>query len=110
MGIKSDCASSILLCAEDNNSILTFDEKEDVEKHWSYWSFQQKSCVFYERFFTDFPLLSDECLGMLIKREVEHQPLEEYAKRLMSGCMDFSIRRDAIDWILKVRFFTIFCS
>ncbi|KAL0912404.1 hypothetical protein M5K25_018374 [Dendrobium thyrsiflorum] len=102
MGIKSDCASSILLCAEDNSSILTFGEEEEVERHCPDWSFQPKSCDFYVCFFMDFPLLSDECLGLLIKREVEHLPRDDYAKRLMSGCMEFSIRRDAIDLILKV--------
>ncbi|KAI0499100.1 hypothetical protein KFK09_020001 [Dendrobium nobile] len=102
MGIKSDCASSILLCAEDNSSILAFGEEEEVERHWPDWSFQPKSCDFYGNFFMDFPLLSDECLGLLIKREVEHLPRDDYTKRLMSGCMEFSIRRDAIDWILKV--------
>ncbi|XP_020590988.1 cyclin-D4-1-like [Phalaenopsis equestris] len=102
MGIKSDCSSSILLCAEEDSSILSFDEEEEAEKHWSDCSVQQKSCDLYGRFFNDFPLLSDECLGLLIKREVEHLPREDYAQRLMSGCMNFSIRRDAIDWILKL--------
>lgn len=102
MGICYDFASSILLCAEDNSSFLGFDEEEEVEKHWSDWPLLPNSSCLYGKIFTVFPLQSDECLGLLIEREVEHMPREDYAKRLASGFLDASIRTDAIDWIQKV--------
>ncbi|KAG0469669.1 hypothetical protein HPP92_016369 [Vanilla planifolia] len=102
MGIIYDCASSILLCAEDKSSVLDFDEQEEVEMFWSDRSLEPKSCGFYGDLFMDFPLLSDECFGLLMKAEGQHLPREDYTRRLISGCVDVSIRRDAIEWMLKV--------
>lgn len=106
MGLSYHCASSILLCSEDNSSILSFDdEEEEVERHWSDCRLQPKSCELYRDFLMGFPLLSDECVLLLLQRELEHQPKEDYAKRLINGSLDVSIRSDAIDWMLKVGFF-----
>ncbi|KAG0482835.1 hypothetical protein HPP92_010919 [Vanilla planifolia] len=49
-----------------------------------------------------FPLPSDECVDLLLQKELEHLPRNDYCKRLLSGSLDVSIRRDAIDWIRKV--------
>ncbi|KAL0908620.1 hypothetical protein M5K25_023124 [Dendrobium thyrsiflorum] len=101
MGISYEYSPSILLCAEENNSIFYLDEEEEeVERHWSDLSPQPKSSGLYRTSFNVFPLQSDECLGLLIERETEHMPSENYTKRLASGCLDVSIRTDAIDWIL----------
>lgn len=103
MGISYEYASSILLCPEENISILGLDEEvEEVERHWSDLSLRPKSCGLHGSFFMVFPLQSDECLGFLIEREAQHMPREDYAKRLASGGLDISIRTAAIDWILKV--------
>ncbi|KAG0476297.1 hypothetical protein HPP92_012712 [Vanilla planifolia] len=102
MGKSYESASSILLCAEDKSSILTFDGEEEAEGHYSGWEIEPKSCLSYGDFFKNFPLLPDECLNLLLTREAEHLPREDYAKRLMCGQLEWSIRRDAIDWILKV--------
>ncbi|KAL0909617.1 hypothetical protein M5K25_020501 [Dendrobium thyrsiflorum] len=75
MGVVCDHSSSILLCAEDNRSI--FDLDEDVE--------------------------TEECFNALLEKELEHLPAADYAKRLMSGVSDISARKDAVDWIQKVR-------
>ncbi|ONK74174.1 uncharacterized protein A4U43_C03F3570 [Asparagus officinalis] len=97
MGLSYETASSILLCAEDNNSILCFEDEleEDV------WAPQQQRSDLYEDFLMGFPLQSDECLDLMIKTEAEHLPREDYGKRLITGALDLSIRRDAIDWIWK---------
>ncbi|PKU70464.1 cyclin-D3-1 isoform X1 [Dendrobium catenatum] len=103
MGLSYQCASSILLCSEDNSSIFGFEEEEEeVERHWSDCRPLQKNCDFYRDFLMDFPLLSDDCVRLLLQRELEHLPKEDYAKRLMNGSLNVSIRSDAIDWMLKV--------
>ncbi|RRT79290.1 hypothetical protein B296_00000843 [Ensete ventricosum] len=79
-----DFASSALLCVEDNSCILGFDDgdgdNDEYEEHTRGY----------------------ECLAFLVERESAHMPREDYAERLRSGSLDLSIRRDAIDWILKV--------
>lgn len=103
MGISYEYASSILLCAEENSNMLGLDEEEEeVERHWPDLSLQPKSWGLYGSFFMVFPPQSDECLNLLIEREEEHIPREDYAKRLASGGLNIAIRTDAIDWILKV--------
>ncbi|XP_020580898.1 cyclin-D3-1 [Phalaenopsis equestris] len=103
MGLSYQCASSILLCSEDNSSIFGFDdEEEEVERHWSDSQLQQKSCDLYRDFLMGFPLPSDECVLLLLQRQLEHQPKEDYAQKLKNGSLDVSIRSDAIDWMLKV--------
>ncbi|RZS00284.1 hypothetical protein BHM03_00029956 [Ensete ventricosum] len=100
-----DFASSALLCVEDNSCILGFDDgdgdNDEYEEHTRGCVSQQKRCDFYGDFLTGFPLQSDECLAFLVERESAHMPREDYAERLRSGSLDLSIRRDAIDWILK---------
>lgn len=118
MAPSYDCsASSILLCAEDNNSILGFDEDEEEDAETEVTSFfldldgnrttYRVSCAkrrsaFHGDFLDNFPLQSDECLALLMKRESDHLPLEGYYDRLIDGSMELSIRATAIDWIWKV--------
>ncbi|XP_072982601.1 cyclin-D4-1-like isoform X1 [Typha latifolia] len=106
MAPSYDCAVSVLLCAEDNDSILSFDEEEehdhgDVDGHRPGCVLGEKS-GFYGDLLMDFPLQSDECIALLVEREWEHLPRKDYADRLLTGALDLSIRRDAIDWICKV--------
>ncbi|CAL9774215.1 unnamed protein product [Musa acuminata subsp. burmannicoides] len=102
MSPSCDCASSILLCAEDNDSILGFDDGEEEGGHRPGWVSEPKRCDFYGDILAGFPLQSDELLSLLVEREQEHLPREDYRQRLCSGALDSSIRRDAIDWIWKV--------
>ncbi|WOL19973.1 cyclin-D4-1-like [Canna indica] len=103
MAPSYDCAASILLCAEDNSSILSFDDGEaDESGHDLGWVSEVKSCKFSEDFLLDFPVQSDECVSMLVERETGNMPREDYAEKLRSGALDLAIRRDAIDWICKV--------
>ncbi|XP_010926356.2 cyclin-D4-1 [Elaeis guineensis] len=107
MGVTYDYASSNLLCAEDNSSILEFDDGEEdgfdgeAEGHKHGWIPEQRS-DFYGDFLKSFPLQSEECIALLVEKELEHMPRKDYAKRLQNGDLDISVRRDAIDWIGKV--------
>uniref|UniRef100_A0A1D1ZFE0 Cyclin-D4-1 n=1 Tax=Anthurium amnicola TaxID=1678845 RepID=A0A1D1ZFE0_9ARAE len=103
MGSAYDRASSILLCPEDNDSILGFDE-EDCRgglppgqqcRRRALQDGGDGPCM-------DLPLQSDACLGALVLRESQHLPRDDYARRLQTGALDISVRRDAIDWICKV--------
>ena len=109
MGLSYDSASSILLCAEDNNSILCFEDEVEGENGHG-WAQQQQRSGLYGDFLMGFPLQTDECLDLMVKREAEHLPRDDYGKRLITGALDISIRRDAIDWIWKVRVFSFFLS
>ncbi|XP_073117453.1 cyclin-D4-1-like isoform X2 [Elaeis guineensis] len=106
MGVTYDYASSNLLCAEDNSSILEFDDGEEdgfdgeAEGHKHGWIPEQRS-DFYGDFLKSFPLQSEECIVLLVEKELEHMPRKDYAKRLQNGDLDISVRRDAIDWIGK---------
>nr|XP_010926357.1 cyclin-D4-1 isoform X2 [Elaeis guineensis] len=106
MGVTYDYASSNLLCAEDNSSILEFDDGEEdgfdgeAEGHKHGWIPEQRS-DFYGDFLKSFPLQSEECIALLVEKELEHMPRKDYAKRLQNGDLDISVRRDAIDWIGK---------
>ncbi|XP_009391338.2 cyclin-D3-1-like isoform X1 [Musa acuminata AAA Group] len=95
-----DSAASTLFCAEDNISVLGLDE-EGEGGHGLGWVSEVESSDFYGDFLVDFPVQSDECVGLLVGRETEHMPREDYAVRLRSGALDLAIRRDATDWIWK---------
>ncbi|KAJ0961468.1 hypothetical protein J5N97_000086 [Dioscorea zingiberensis] len=103
MGFSYDCAASVLLCAEDNNSILCFDDGDEVETGVEVEGrgAVEERCHLYGDLFMGMPLISEDCLVVLVEKEVDHLPRADYAERLLSGALDLSIRRDAIDWISK---------
>lgn len=100
-----DCAMSSLLCPEDNNSIMGFDDDAGVVNEVGGGGEGEDLCLgwFWEEVLARAPLLSDECVGLLVEREVEHLAMDGYVERLRSGVLDLSARRDAVDWIVKVR-------
>ncbi|KAF3339392.1 cyclin-D4-1-like isoform X1 [Carex littledalei] len=112
MAPSYECSASILLCAEDNNSILDFDEEEEETEVTSFQDlgenriksrgFSGKRSAFHGDFLDNFPLQSEECMALLVKKETEHLPLEGYYERLLVGSLELSIRATAIDWIWKV--------
>lgn len=101
-----ECASSTLLCLEDNKSILGFDvflhddrgddgsrdeeEEDDDDDYGGGFDFM------------NFPLQSDQCLALMVSQESHHLPRDDYSSRLLTGSLDISLRREAIDWIGKV--------
>ncbi|XP_042425833.1 cyclin-D4-1-like [Zingiber officinale] len=94
-------APSILFCAEDNGSILRFDDEEEESGRSLSWAPEPKSCVFERDCFMDFPLQSDECLSLLVEREMEYLPREDYGERLRSGALNLAVRGEIIDWMWK---------
>ncbi|XP_078156984.1 cyclin-D2-2-like [Carex rostrata] len=91
MGIRQDSSSSILLCSEENNSILFLEDGEG-----------EQIDNFYFNFVSSFPMQTNECIKLLIERETQHLPNQRYIKRLKNGSFEASFRRDAIHWISKV--------
>lgn len=97
MGIRQDLSSSILLCSEENNSILFLEDGEG-----------EQIDNFYFNFVSSFPVQTNECIKLLIERESQHLPNQRYIKRLKNGSFEASFRRDAIHWISKVVFLSPF--
>ncbi|XP_073004086.1 cyclin-D3-1-like isoform X1 [Typha latifolia] len=107
MGIEYGFGSSNLLCGEDNNSILCFDDEEEVGLHGkaesrSFDPITYGRNGFYRDFVMGFPLISEDCMDMLVERERQHLPRGGYAKRLQSGASEAPFRVNAIDWLWKV--------
>nr|DAD40986.1 TPA_asm: hypothetical protein HUJ06_015309 [Nelumbo nucifera] len=105
-----DCSASSLLCAEDNNTFMCFEDIEDGagDEFGDGWQQQnhrtnhQNQSFSAGEFWIGFPLQSEECLRMMVEREWQHLPRDDYLNRLRSGELDLGVRREAIDWIGKV--------
>jgi cyclin D1/2/4, plant len=100
-----DVAASMLLCAEDNSSILWLEEEEEeVVDVAGRKRSQSSSPDWGDGFGADlFPPQSEECVAVLVEREPEHMPRSNYGVRLGRGGVDLCVRREAVDWIWKVR-------
>ncbi|XP_057489860.1 cyclin-D4-1-like isoform X2 [Actinidia eriantha] len=110
MARSFDCAASGLLCSEDNISIFC-DEvdlgaiDEDFEPSWknrNYGNNNQNKNFDRSELLSDWPMQSDECLALMLKKEIEHLPASDYLQRLRDGDLDLGARREAVDWIGKV--------
>ncbi|OVA01808.1 Cyclin [Macleaya cordata] len=114
MAPSFDCTASSLLCAEDNNSLMCFDDSDygdvndgfggDIWHQRNYQTDKQNQSFFIGGGFClmGFPLQSDECMGLMVERESDHLPRDDYLKRLRNGDLDLGARREAVDWIGKV--------
>jgi cyclin D1/2/4, plant len=99
-----DVAASMLLCAEDNNSILWLEEEKEGVVDVAGRKRSQSSSPDWDGFGADlFPPQSEECVAVLVEREPEHMPRSNYGERLGRGGVDLCVRRKAVDWIWKVR-------
>lgn len=97
MVFSYDSASSIFLfCSEENSTILCFDDELDEVD-----DVQEQRTNFDENFLLGFPLPTDECVDLMIKREIDHLPKADYANKLINGDLDISVRKEAIEWMLK---------
>ncbi|KAI4307467.1 hypothetical protein L6164_030650 [Bauhinia variegata] len=105
MAPSFDCVSS-LLCAEDNS---IFDDNEYggvMEQFEDTWNHIYHRFYNQNQYFDDpyrLPLQSDECLALMVEKEGQHLPGADYLNRLRNGDLDFGARKEAIDWIEKVR-------
>lgn len=68
-----ECAAPELLCNEETKS--AFDDEYDF---------------------------SDPSIGLMIEKEQEYLPKNDYLRKLRSGELDMSLRKDAFEWISKV--------
>ncbi|CAL0313191.1 unnamed protein product [Lupinus luteus] len=46
--------------------------------------------------------LSDETVGVMVLREEAHLPRDDYFKNLHAGHFNLSVRKQALDWMMKV--------
>ncbi|KAK7372970.1 hypothetical protein VNO80_06363 [Phaseolus coccineus] len=107
MAPSFDCFSS-LLCAEDN---IIFDENdrgglvEELEDAWEHPIYDRNLSQIenLDVQYVSFPLPSDECLRLMMETELHHLPNGDYVNRLRSGDLDIGARKEAVDWIEKVR-------
>ncbi|XP_043713750.1 cyclin-D3-1-like [Telopea speciosissima] len=111
MAPSFDCSTSNLLCAEDNNSIMSFADGCDGFLSFSggnawltqnHRTLNQNQSFHGGEFSIGFPLQTEECLSLMVDKECQHLPRDDYLKRLQSGELDLGIRRKAVDWIRKV--------
>ncbi|KAF5464076.1 hypothetical protein F2P56_014187 [Juglans regia] len=111
MAESFDCVTSNLLCSENSNTCFDgFDcnatngigispsrNKQNNHTHSQDPIFD----IIRSESSVGFPLQSEERVREMVEREREHLPRDDYLKRLRSGDLDLSIRREALDWICK---------
>ncbi|KAG7994185.1 hypothetical protein I3843_01G044300 [Carya illinoinensis] len=111
MAESFDCVTSNLLCSENSNTCFDgFDcnatngigispsrNKQNNQTHNQDPIFD----IIRSESLVGFPLQSEERVREMVEREREHLPRDDYLKRLRSGDLDLSIRREALDWIWK---------
>ncbi|KAJ4967461.1 hypothetical protein NE237_019310 [Protea cynaroides] len=108
MAPSFDCSYSNLLCAEDNSSILSFDGVGEEFNDGDAWLTQNLQTLNQNQSFHSgelpigLPLQTEECLSLMVSKECQHLPRNDYLKRLQSGDLDIGVRREAVDWIRKV--------
>lgn len=103
ISIRQDFSSSILLCSEENDSVLFLEDGDGEEGEIGLIGGEQVNS-FYFNLVSSFPMQSSECIEMLIERESQHLPNQRYIKRLKNSAFEAGFRRDAINWISKVDF------
>ncbi|KAI8550282.1 hypothetical protein RHMOL_Rhmol06G0092900 [Rhododendron molle] len=110
MAPSFDCAASTLLCSEEHISMFAdeFENGDMIEDFEPVWHHRNNGTnnrnkeFDGESWLTGLPVLSDECLALMVKRECEHLPRRDYLNRLRNGDLDLGARREAVEWIGKV--------
>lgn len=98
-----DPATSILLCSENNSTCFDDDFECNVVADGSGISpFWDHTNLNSDHECPSILFQNDETLRVMFEREREHLPRDDYLKRLRSGDLDLSVRREALDWISKV--------
>ncbi|PSS21484.1 Cyclin-D2-1 like [Actinidia chinensis var. chinensis] len=99
--ISFDCSASNLLCTETNlcfdalDSVTTDDQTHQTNnQNLGFVSDRSEPLI-------GLPLLSEESFYLMIERERQHLPRDDYLKSLRSGGLDLGVRREALDWIWK---------
>ncbi|XP_042507544.1 cyclin-D3-1-like [Macadamia integrifolia] len=104
-----DCSTSNLLCAEDNSSIMLFAGEVGEEfgggDAWvaqNHRTLNQNQSFHGGEFSIELPLITEECFNLMVEKECQHLPRDDYMKRLQSGDLDMGVRGEAVDWMRKV--------
>jgi cyclin D1/2/4 len=107
MAPSFDCVNS-LLCTEEDSSVFddAVDSMEEVyEDSWRP-RFDHQSNHHQQHRFDAVPdelqLQSEECLVLMLEKQLQQWPGVDYLNRLQSGVLDVAARTEAIDWIQKV--------
>ncbi|XP_055810962.1 cyclin-D4-1-like [Solanum dulcamara] len=97
-----DCVASDLLCTEtesfcsdDLDSLTIGQQKNEINI---------KGLIFGKNGsrsegLIDLPKITEESFSFMVQREIGFLPKDDYLKRLRSGDLDLSVRREAVDWI-----------
>lgn len=104
-----DPAASSLLCLENKN--MCFDDfgynaaiGSWISPYWDHKNLNfDKDSHHGSEPFVGFLVLSDETVVLMVDREKEHLPRDDYLKKLRSGDLELSVRKEALDLIWKVR-------
>lgn len=117
MAPSFDCVSS-LLCADEDSTV--FDDgdyagsaaaaevPEVYDETWRRSRYHhQRSQGFGDP--DELPLLSDECLAVMVEKECQFWPGADYLNKFRTRDLDFGARNEAIDWIQKVCVLSSMC-
>ncbi|XP_065873308.1 cyclin-D4-2 [Euphorbia lathyris] len=95
-----------LLCAENTNTCFgDFDCNATldfgVSSSWHKQDNQEPfNCL---KSLMGFPIHSEDTVREMVEREIKHLPRQDYLRRLRSGDLELSTRREALDWIIKAQ-------
>ncbi|XVE83076.1 hypothetical protein DITRI_Ditri16bG0057900 [Diplodiscus trichospermus] len=117
MAENLDCSVSNLLCSENTSScfdggldfsaINEFGDSPACYHHFQNQIFNQQDPSVINNISTSlmgssgFAIQSDDRIKEMVEREMKHLPRDDYLKRLRSGDLDLSVRREALEWIWK---------
>ncbi|KAK2374198.1 CYCLIN D4-1 [Trifolium repens] len=106
MAESFDSATSNLLCSENNSTCfdddLEFNDVFDgsgISPSWDYTNLNLDNVG--SESFVCFVAQSEEIVKVMVEKEKDHLPRDDYLMRLRSGDLDLSVRREALDWIWK---------
>lgn len=104
MAESLDTATSDLLCPENSKTCFADFEcnaanESEISPSWNHRNISDNHEF---ESLLGFPIQSEERVRLMTEREREHLPRDDYLKRLRSGDLDLSVRREALDWIWKV--------
>lgn len=92
-----------LLCSENSSTCLNDDmECDDGSRISNFWDHKHEGGGSGSEWLACFVAQSEENVRVMVEREKDHLPREDYLQRLRSGELDLSARREALDWIWKV--------
>nr|GLL26119.1 cyclin-D4-1-like [Ipomoea trifida] len=99
-----DCVDSDLPCTETIRA-LCFDDLDSVATdRQTHQSDGGEGLIFGNGGsdpLIDFPILSEESFCLMVGRESQYMPADDYLSRLRTGELDLTFRREALDWIWK---------